>query len=96
VLKTCTKCKQQKELTEFTFRVNRGKHEAACKVCENLRKSKSSPFLAPKVPLIVPFKAEQSSDLPEPELLPAPYAKRVYEMWKSLVGEAPQSGVRIA
>lgn len=100
--KTCTKCKQQKELTEFTYVPSKKRHEPACKVCENARKKawadrdKTSTKLTSIIAkLPKPLIDNNNKDLPEPDQLPAPYAKRVYEMWRSLIGES-NSVVRIA
>lgn len=36
-----------------------------------------------------PVVARPTAVLPPPEELPAPYAKRVHDMWAALIGDAP-------
>ncbi len=77
-VKECPKCKDSFEAKD--------KRKVYCsQECFQSRELfKASPPLVDKLP----FKFEQKLDLPDPDQLPAPYAKRVYDMWRMLIGEA--------
>lgn len=102
-MRVCSKCKKEKESTEFRARKNKISYQ--CAECERIADreryvaKKATTNIRPVVPLLLPTPPTraivQDIELPEPDQLPAPYVKRVYEMWKSLIGET-NSGTRIA
>lgn len=77
--KTCENCAK-------VFNTKDARQKTCGKSCADVRRSKvqvkSAKELLPKLAVTHPLRVE----LPPPEELPAPYAKRVYDMWATLVG----------
>lgn len=81
MIKTCSNCNKQ-------FKTRDSRQSSCSKACADICRSKNAwrPKLQPEV-----AKAQNLSlrYLPPPEELPAPYAKRVHDMWEALIGNAP-------
>lgn len=90
MIKTCENCKT-------TFKTNDSRRKACSNACGNvLRKttqlvSKDSHPSVPNLTKLAPFTPPSAVNLPPPEELPAPYAKRVHDMWAALTsnGDMP-------
>lgn len=68
-----------------TFKTNERRTKTCSKTCADARRS-----LSQKAGKLISIEAEPVSlkyQLPPPEELPAPYAKRVHDLWVSLVGD---------
>lgn len=85
MIKQCAHC-------STVFNTYDSRRKACTQTCANvLRKANSRPK---HYNVVNEPKVEPKRELPPPEELPAPYAKRVYDMWAALIGaDAP---VRIA
>lgn len=66
---------------------SKDRRQTTCSIeCSKSWRKKNPPM--PEVVSKLPQPLDTNTDLPPPDQLPAPYAKRVYEMWRSLVGES--------
>lgn len=78
MVKTCENCQQQ-------FKTKDSRQKSCSNACAAIRRAawKATKSVAPLLP-----KEVATPTLPPPEELPAPYAKRVYDMWVALTEEA--------
>lgn len=86
--KTCATCKEP-------FQTKDSRQKSCSKTCADTQRTLWKPERTqglPSTPRVSPLRA---TELPSPEDLPAPYAKRVHDMWASLIGDA-DSPTRIA
>lgn len=90
MIKNCSNC-------NHPFKTKDSRQKSCSSICADILRSKNAwkstkPVEArnailppaPPAPIARPVMA-----LPPPEELPAPYAKRVHDMWAALTGEAP-------
>lgn len=87
MLKTCVQCEAQ-------FKTKDSRRKTCSRLCAKFYRL-ANPVAAStdNTRTVVPTIVKVEKSLPPPEELPAPYAKRVHDMWAALVGDAP---VRIA
>ena len=89
MIKNCANPKCNKSFTTKDSR-----QQSCSKTCADVRRStnawkpKTTVALQPEVPKVSIVRHTLGS-LPPPEELPAPYAKRVHDMWAALVGDGP-------
>lgn len=74
MIKQCAACGK-------SFPTKDSRQKNCSKLCANVSRAAWRP--RPSTVTLPPPRA----DLPPPEELPAPYAKRVYDMWVSLLGD---------
>lgn len=89
--KTCINC-------EKTYKTKDSRQQSCSKSCADVRRvqnawkpdGKELSGTTWTVPSVMDVARPMSREvLPPPEELPAPYAKRVYDMWSALIGDAP-------
>jgi len=69
---------------------------SACMAEHRLYRRQSVEIAVIEVPRTSQAHSYQASPLPDPEELPAPYAKRVHDMWADLVASKSHNTTRIA
>lgn len=74
MIKRCANCAQE-------FKTKDSRQKNCSQPCANVGRTAWRP--QPSTVILPPPRA----DLPPPEELPAPYAKRVFDMWLALTGE---------
>lgn len=80
MIKTCSNCNKQ-------FKTHDSRQSSCSKPCADVRRSKNA--WRPKAQQAKDGQHQDLRYLPPPEELPAPYAKRVHDMWEALIGNAP-------
>lgn len=84
MIKNCSNCAKP-------FNTKDSRQQSCSKSCADVRRSKNAwkPLQAVQ-PAVTEVSIRRTlGDLPPPEELPAPYAKRVHDMWAALIGDAP-------
>ena len=83
MIKNCSNCNKP-------FKTKDARQQSCSKTCADIRRSKNAwkPQSTRQTPEVAVVR-HNSGNLPPPEELPAPYAKRVHDMWAALIGDAP-------
>lgn len=82
MIKNCSNC-------DKPFKTKDSRQKSCSKTCADVRRSHNAWKFQPAQQPAVTKVRHSLDSLPPPEELPAPYAKRVHDMWAALTGEAP-------